>query len=440
MFISKELKTYLYIRRKSIILLLIDSFIYFFAIFLIKSGNNYDIYVINILFKYFPFWILINYLSNRYHSYLLKIKSFLVELSKLFINNLLFFSIICFTLNYKDKNLVNLIIGKFILIFILIMFLQYIIKIIFFQRKNDKKILIISKYNKYLEIYSEIKSVNNIKIDSLGYEAICDFKDIKNKYKVVVIENLSLLSEEQMAKLFRLKEQGILILDIFQFYDNFLQRYPPIVFRKEILINKSFQNFGYLRFKRFGDLIFSILILLIFLPIGLITSLLIFFEDGSPIFYKQLRTGHNGSEFEVFKFRTMRNNSEKDGPQWAKRNDKRITKFGKILRLTRIDEIPQLICVIKGQMSLIGPRPERPEIELLLEKEIASYRIRHTIKPGLSGWAQVNYPYGASIEDSKNKLSYDLYYINKVSFLLDLIIFFRTIKLIVNAMNAMPRK
>tara|TARA_Y200000002_G_C22687511_1_gene666568 strand:+ start:587 stop:1426 length:840 start_codon:yes stop_codon:yes gene_type:complete len=278
-----------------------------------------------------------------------------------------------------------------------------------------------------------------MKIDYLGYDEILDFKDNTNKYKVIVIENLSLLSEEQMVKLFKFKEKGLLIMDVFQFYDKFFQRYPPIVFRKEILINKSFENNRYLRFKRFGDLMFSILILLIFLPFGLITSFLIYLEDGGPIFYKQVRTGHNGNKFEVFKFRTMKNNSEKEGPQWSSRNDKRITKFGKILRLTRVDEIPQLLCVIRGQMSLIGPRPERPEMELILEKEINSYRIRHTIKPGLSGWAQVNYPYGASVEDSNNKLSYDLYYINKVSFLLDLIIFFKTIKLVINANNALSK-
>ena len=441
MFISKQIKTYFFIRRKRIIFVLLDCLIYFFIVFLLSIGSNHDIQLTNIFMRYMPIWLLINYLSNRYHTYVFKnIKNFFVEISKLIINNLLFFSIICITIYHKDINLINYTIGQFISIFILTIILQLIVKTIIFYRKKENKILIISEYNKYLEIFSEIKSVNNLKIDSLGYEAITDFNDIKSKYKVLVIENLSLLSEEQMKKLFKLKEKGLLILDVFQFYDTFLQRYPPIIFRKEILINKSFQNSGYLRFKRFGDLMFSILILLIFLPFGLITSLLILFEDGWPIFYKQLRTGQNGSEFQVFKFRTMKNNSEKDGPQWAKRNDERITKFGKILRLTRIDEIPQLLCVIKGQMSLIGPRPERPEIELLLEKEISSYRIRHTIKPGLSGWAQINYPYGASIEDSKNKLSYDLYYINKVSFLLDLIIFFRTMKLIVNAMNAIPKK
>ncbi len=436
MLISKQIKTYFFRRKKQIILLLIDFLIYFTSIFLINVDSNSNILSTNIFIRYFPFWILLNYLSNRYHTFIFKniIKKLFIESTKLFINNFIFFSFIFLLIYHDEKNLINLIIAKFIFI----IFSQLCVKIIFFNREKEINYLLISKYDTYLEICSEVKSVDNIKIDYLGYEENINFK-FTNNYKVVVIEDLSLLSEEQIVKLFKLKEKGILIMDVFQFYDRFMQRHPPIVFRKEILIKKSFKNSRYLRFKRFGDLIFSILILLVFLPFGLIISFLLFLEDGWPIFYKQVRTGYHGSEFDVLKFRTMKNDCEKDGPQWSSRNDKRITKFGKILRMTRIDEIPQLLCVIRGQMSLIGPRPERPEMELILEKEIDSYRIRHTIKPGLSGWAQVNYPYGASVQDSSNKLSYDLYYIDKVSFLLDLIIFFRTIKLVLNANNALPK-
>ncbi len=439
---TKKFKTYLFIRRKSIFLIGIDFFIYYFSVLLINSESNNNILLTNIFIRYFPIWILINYLSNRYVRYLFQytFKDFIIEFSKLLINNLFFLSIIYFSLIHQDKTFFNLINPQLIFILIVIVFLQSTLKMIFLNRKKDKKYLFISNYDKYLEICSEIQSVNDVKIDYMGYEEIFNIREIKNKYKVLVIDNLSTLREEQMVKLLKLKEKGILILNIFQFYDSFFQRYPSTILGKEILISKSFKNSGYLRFKRLGDLIFSILILLIFLPFGLITSLFILLEDGFPIFYKQVRTGHHGSKFEIFKFRTMKKDSEKDGPQWSSRNDKRITKFGKILRLTRIDEIPQLICVIKGQMSLIGPRPERPEMEITLEKKITSYTIRQTIKPGLSGWAQINYPYGASIEDSKNKLSYDLYYINKVSFLLDLIIFFKTIKLVLNANNAIPKK
>ena len=129
----------------------------------------------------------------------------------------------------------------------------------------------------------------------------------------------------------------------------------------------------------------------------------------------------------------MIKNAEKSGPQWAKNKDKRITKIGKLIRAMRIDELPQLLAVLDGKMSLIGPRPERPELEEKFLEEIPFYKYRTILKPGISGWAQVNYPYGASLEDSINKLSYDIYYINHISFLFDLLILFKTIKTVFNA-------
>ena len=136
----------------------------------------------------------------------------------------------------------------------------------------------------------------------------------------------------------------------------------------------------------------------------------------------------------------MKKNSEVNGPQWSSYNDNRITSIGRILRLTRVDELPQLFSVIKGDMSLIGPRPERDEIDKNLEKEINFYRSRYVIRPGISGWAQVNYPYGASIYDSKIKLAYDLFYIKNISLWLDFLILFKTIKVVINAKGAVPYK
>ena len=144
------------------------------------------------------------------------------------------------------------------------------------------------------------------------------------------------------------------------------------------------------------------------LPIIVLASICIYLEDGGPVFYSQYRTGKNNKIIKIYKLRTLNVNSEKNGPQWSSKNDNRITKVGNILRKLRLDELPQLFMVFIGDMSLIGPRPERPEIDIELEKKINNYRRRYIIKPGLSGWAQVNYPYGASIEDSKNKLSKDL--------------------------------
>ena len=174
-------------------------------------------------------------------------------------------------------------------------------------------------------------------------------------------------------------------------------------------------------------------------PILITAALLIYLEDRGPIFYSQRRSGLMNKDFYIIKLRTMYTNAEENGPQWSTNKDKRITKIGKLLRKYRLDELPQLLNVLKGEMSLIGPRPERPEIDKNLSKEINNYNLKYLAKPGLSGWAQVNYPYGASVEDAKMKLSYDLYYIKHFSIFLDLLIFFKTIKLVFNAEGSIPK-
>jgi len=173
-------------------------------------------------------------------------------------------------------------------------------------------------------------------------------------------------------------------------------------------------------------------------PLLLAAAVAIRLEDGGPIFYQQLRTGLYGQTFHIRKLRTMRVDAESAGPQWAHRGDQRVTNVGHWLRKMRIDELPQLVSVISGEMSLIGPRPERPEIEEALEQLIPHYRIRHWIRPGLSGWAQVCYNYGASAADSRAKLSYDLYYLRNANVFLDLLILVKTIRLVSLAQGSDP--
>lgn len=154
--------------------------------------------------------------------------------------------------------------------------------------------------------------------------------------------------------------------------------------------------------------------------------------DGGSIFYRQRRVGKGGRIFQVIKFRTMVPDAEKKGIQWAKKNDPRVTRFGRFLRNSRLDEIPQLLNVIRGEMSFIGPRPERPEFVEVLSQKIPHYGLRHLIRPGLTGWAQVNYPYGATEEDAQRKLRYDLYYLKNRSFILDAEIVLKTIRIMVS--------
>lgn len=169
--------------------------------------------------------------------------------------------------------------------------------------------------------------------------------------------------------------------------------------------------------------------LLLSMPIAIVTAVLIKLESKGPVFYKQERVGEHGRTFEVVKFRSMRTDAEKDGvPIWATAADDRTTRVGRVIRKIRVDEIPQFWNIIRGEMSFVGPRPERPHFVEQLAKEIPFYEHRHLTAPGLTGWAQIKYPYGASVEDARQKLQYDLYYIKNQSLALDLVIVFETIK------------
>jgi|LakMenEpi03Aug12_release.lakeMendotaPanAssembly.Ray.scaffolds.fasta_scaffold260062_2 lipopolysaccharide/colanic/teichoic acid biosynthesis glycosyltransferase len=185
--------------------------------------------------------------------------------------------------------------------------------------------------------------------------------------------------------------------------------------------------------KRFADITLALLLLLGTLPLMLIAGLLIWLEDRGPVFYVQERSGLLGRSFRLYKLRTMRH-ADPDAPAtWTTRGDSRITRIGSLLRRVRLDELPQLINVLRGDMSLIGPRPERPELEHELEERIPHYRKRHWMPPGLSGWAQVCAPYAASVQEAELKLSYDLYYLRHWGTALDLLILLKTVKTVLKA-------
>ena len=184
--------------------------------------------------------------------------------------------------------------------------------------------------------------------------------------------------------------------------------------------------------KRIVDLVFAFVLILIALPIGLLTALLIKLDSKGPIFYKQSRTGQYNNEFKVIKFRSMRTDAESNGAQWATQSDSRVTRVGAIIRKTRVDELPQIINILKGDMPIVGPRPERDVFISEQEKEIPYYKFRHAVKPGVTGLAQVSYPYGASVADAIWKHKYDVYYIKHHSTLLDLKILFKTVKVVLS--------
>jgi sugar transferase (PEP-CTERM system associated) len=181
--------------------------------------------------------------------------------------------------------------------------------------------------------------------------------------------------------------------------------------------------------RRALSVIISLVGLILALPLIPLIMLAIRFDSLGPVFYTQTRVGKNGRAFKVVKFRTMRQDAEAaSGPKWAGDHDPRVTRVGQYLRSSRLDEVPQLWCVLKGDMAFVGPRPERPEFIELLSKEIPYYGVRHMVRPGLTGWAQVKYKYGSTVEDAREKLQYDLFYIKNASIGLDLLIMFQTVK------------
>jgi sugar transferase (PEP-CTERM system associated) len=183
--------------------------------------------------------------------------------------------------------------------------------------------------------------------------------------------------------------------------------------------------------KRTTDIVVSLMLLIISFPMMMGAMIAILLEDGGPIFYRQTRATIGNREFSIFKLRTMRTDAERAGAQWACVDDPRITRVGAFLRKSRLDEIPQLINVLMGDMSLVGPRPERPQFVEMLAKEIPLYQLRHNVRAGVTGWAQINYPYGASVDDARCKLEYDLYYIKNYSFIRDLSILLQTFRTLV---------
>jgi exopolysaccharide biosynthesis polyprenyl glycosylphosphotransferase len=183
--------------------------------------------------------------------------------------------------------------------------------------------------------------------------------------------------------------------------------------------------------KRTIDLTLALVMAVTALPLMLLAALLVLIDDGRPVLYRQERVGENGRTFVLSKFRSMRKDAERGGtPIWATDGDSRITRVGRFLRKTRLDELPQLWNVVRGDMSFVGPRPERPFFVEQLSKEIPFYQQRHAVKPGLTGWAQVKYRYGSSLEDAMEKLRYDLYYIKHLSVFFDLTIVFDTVKVV----------
>lgn len=284
--------------------------------------------------------------------------------------------------------------------------------------------------------------------DQLGH--IPESKTIHFDYKTDLyeyavendIEQLVIACDERrnmlpVEHLFKCKTRGVDVIEILDFIEQETgQIAVNLIYPSWVIYSNGFEMNH--RFKTSLDhrlnALLAIVVLCLLWPLMLITALAIYLDDGrrtgASVFYKQIRIGIDGKPFPILKFRSMRPDAEKNGAKWASVNDDRVTKIGGFIRKYRIDELPQLFNIIMGDMGFVGPRPERPEFVEKLVKEIPYYNQRHNVKPGLTGWAQLKYPYGSTTEDAQEKLKFDLYYIKHRTLLLDLVILIRTVEIV----------
>ncbi len=242
-----------------------------------------------------------------------------------------------------------------------------------------------------------------------------------------------------LRELLDCKLQGVRVVDIATHFEKTLgQIRLDSVSAGWLIFGEGFGQ-GWVRatVKRIFDIVCALILIVVSLPIMVIAAVFILLESGGPIFYFQERVGLNGRLFNVVKFRSMRTDAEKDGkPRWATASDDRVTRVGKVIRKLRIDELPQLFSVLGGDMSLVGPRPERPFFVDKLTQEIPYFAVRQSVKPGVTGWAQVRYQYGATVEDAAEKLQYDLYYVKNHTLFLDLVVLFETVGVVLTGKGA----
>ncbi len=292
--------------------------------------------------------------------------------------------------------------------------------------------------------------IENVQYEYIGFIApeksgeiqylgsINDLKKIIKDQKIdkIIITADNLLDYE-LDVLISLRVNGIEIVTYKEFNELIDQKIDITLIDKIWLIEslgfEILHNTTQQKMKRLFDIVLSVVLLIITFPIMIITAVIIKLSSKGPVFFRQNRLGLRNEEFEIIKFRSMKMHDQQEHSKYACENDPRITGFGKFIRKTRIDELPQLICILKGEMSFVGPRPEWNELCYEYMESIPYYNLRHLIKPGVTGWAQVMYPYGISVEDAYRKLEYDLYYMKHQDLMMDLKIVFRTVKTVLFA-------
>ncbi len=382
----------------------------------------------------FPFsivilvFILTFYIFNLYSFRFNKnITEFTASFTKSILISFLFSALIFYVFGnfFKLTPKINLVV--FTVIFSSIDFyLRILIKRFFTKNGLSRKIVLVGNLENTL-----IRELNQNQ--NIGYTIIKENADLNlaeilnlNPDSVVIDADQNL----EMEKIYALTKRGISVYTLTNFYEEVFQKTPTEIIAKNEAItymgtNKTVFNFT----KRSVDIVLSLVLIILLSPLLLITYCIIKITSRGPSLFKHKRITLNDKEFTIYKFRSMYLDAEKNGAVWTKNTDTdpRITPFGRFMRKTHLDEMPQLFNILKGDLSFVGPRPERPEFVVDLRKEISHYDLRHCVKAGLTGWAQVNYKYGASVEDAKEKLKYDFYYLKNRNIFFDFLIMLKTV-------------
>lgn len=432
-------------KAKNFFLIFGDIFTLYLSLYLTLVSDQKEIYPSNFLAHIVPFsllflvWLLLFYIFGLDDISLLRNNlefwlKFGQALGAALISGIIFFY---FLPLFKISPKTNLFVALLIFAFLFFVWRRLLYKILGLPQFLER-VIILGSSPQHLEIARKIKKNPQIGFQLIGLleekklpQNLENF--LKRKNVQVVILSKNILSQKRFSKkLYQCLPLRINVVDFTSFYEKITGKIPlseidRIWFLEKRLFwqEKRITQFS----KRAFDLGGAFLILGLSLPLWPIIALAIKLEDKGPVFYKQERVGRENKKFWLIKFRSMKQGAEKEKPVWAKEEDPRVTRTGRILRRLHLDELPQMLNVLRGDISLVGPRPERPEFVKKLEKEIPHYHLRHLIKPGFTGWAQIKFRYSRSVMDSHEKFQYDLYYIKNRSLILDIGILLKTFQL-----------
>lgn len=422
-------------RAKALLLLIIDSLILLLSltviVYLRRKGYPSDYYLESHyqLFAWiFPFWILMYFIEGLYTLKTYNPANLSISLLRGTIFAVIISIVLIYLLPFNTESITpktNLILVAILSLPLLFGWRKFFFGF-FAGSRRLRSTYIVGNPETVALVQHEINQKPH-----LGYKIVGSGHDIPNDVELIAIERNLPSDHEAYTKVFELLGSGVQIIDLAKFAEQISGKIPISSINESWFIEYCGhqESRSYDVLKTLIDKSVAILLLILLIPVAIILLPILLIVHGRPIFFKQKRTGLNNKTFTIYKLRTMVTDAEKHGAQWAKPGDARITPLGKILRKTRLDELPQLINIIRGDMSLVGPRPERPEmIKTQLAPNISFYNLRHLVKPGVTGWAQVTFRYGFSTEDSKEKLQYDLYYVKNRSGWLDLLVILKTIK------------